>query len=414
MASSNKNSKASKNEPQNVAEWEKHTKGIGSKILRNMGFKPGQGLGKNSDGIVEPITIQANKGRSTLGSTKRHTDTSKKKLDYDKDSDDSNSSSSPDIEEVVFVEDKEQEQEDEDSPSSVAKRLLASNQTLLNNFTEELRANKSKLEVLKKSFQDYRADLSFNNELLESHRSTLNTIGHLETINRNGKLDLANFWNCLSTSQDPVTRSHLIQIFALPILNRKYNHLKMQAHPRQIDERKLEQELFSDIIDIAREWLKTKSCYMQIIDWYLEWKRKLEDMLTTERVRYFRRKLLDVMFLATIKHDRDLNSFKYIPFDDRPRSEEPNNDDDDHPHARSSSSSSQTSGSGPTNFKQLVEMTAQKQGLLFRPVEGRHHESKQVYKLEKLLIYIDNRVIFVREADNWKPQTLDNVINMSR
>ena len=31
-------------------EWEKHTKGIGARLLLNMGFQPGKGLGKNLQG----------------------------------------------------------------------------------------------------------------------------------------------------------------------------------------------------------------------------------------------------------------------------------------------------------------------------------------------------------------------------
>ena len=43
-------------ENKQIALWEKHSKGFGSKMLNKMGFG-GKGLGKNGNGILQPVTI---------------------------------------------------------------------------------------------------------------------------------------------------------------------------------------------------------------------------------------------------------------------------------------------------------------------------------------------------------------------
>eukprot|EP00750_Incisomonas_marina_P003224 INCI12935.1.p1 GENE.INCI12935.1~~INCI12935.1.p1 ORF type:complete len:529 (-),score=109.10 INCI12935.1:83-1615(-) len=48
------------------AAWEQHTKGIGSKLLAQMGYS-GAGLGRHGDGIVEPIKVKATPEGAGLG-----------------------------------------------------------------------------------------------------------------------------------------------------------------------------------------------------------------------------------------------------------------------------------------------------------------------------------------------------------
>ncbi|XP_072933204.1 septin-interacting protein 1 [Epargyreus clarus] len=51
----------------NVGAWERHTKGIGAKLLLQMGYQPGKGLGKDLQGISAPVEATVRKGRGAIG-----------------------------------------------------------------------------------------------------------------------------------------------------------------------------------------------------------------------------------------------------------------------------------------------------------------------------------------------------------
>lgn len=47
--------------------WEQHTRGMGSKIMAQMGYITGTGLGKRADGRMDPVEATVLPARKSLG-----------------------------------------------------------------------------------------------------------------------------------------------------------------------------------------------------------------------------------------------------------------------------------------------------------------------------------------------------------
>ncbi|CAL8071986.1 unnamed protein product [Calicophoron daubneyi] len=58
---------ASRSESGGFGAWERHTKGIGMKLLEQMGYQPGKGLGCEGQGITTPVQATQRAGKAAVG-----------------------------------------------------------------------------------------------------------------------------------------------------------------------------------------------------------------------------------------------------------------------------------------------------------------------------------------------------------
>lgn len=381
-----------------LGKWEAHTKGIGSKLLEKMGYKPGYGLGRNNEGIVEPIEIEANKGRGTLGT---HDDFRFKKAKKSK----------PDtlqaIDELLEksrlqFNNAQNEEIDSGESTDEETRMKRANDLLIEELQSQKSVEEAQLASLKTQRRDIEDSLQFQYESLAQLENKLQFFETIKVL-YSDQLSLRDFWTYLSKVSylNNEDLNHLIQAIGLKLIRKQFDEVINQSKPRMIEEEALDRLFLKDYIYVAHRWLLTEPNYNLVVDWYLEWKETLGDLLKLDTLKHFRKSLLDLMFYACTNQTRELNSFKYQQYQHKKKAE--TNVSEPNYFAKESTT---------INFKQLVEQEALRLGLEFMPLHGKTRDSKQIYRLGQRNIYLDNKVVYIKLPDGWKPKALDEVLRI--
>lgn len=382
-----------------IGEWEKHTKGIGSKLLEKMGYKPGQGLGKDNKGITEPIQVEVCKGRGTLGFRRKNKDQTENDdrymgselnyiHDFEEDTDESMS---------IASETNEVEQQ-QDEVRHILQQLITSNQKYIFETQCLIEQEMQKRKCYEQELSLLRENLDKKNTQISDSQIVLEAMKDLQTLENSQKLDLAYFWKILESipTITPRYRDYLIQTFAFPILQRLFKD--SSTRPIEL----LDETFCRNYIHVLKRWLLTVPDYNRVADWYLDWKQSLSDLLNLDTMKYFRRRVLDLMNTAVTRHE-ELSSFRYIVYVKYKLR-----------YNQSMSATGHTADRSGMNFKEMIEQRVTSRGLQFMPMLGKSHECKQIYKLGDdrtyHKVYLDNKVIYCEVNNQWLPKSLDELL----
>lgn len=182
-----------------------------------------------------------------------------------------------------------------------------------------------------------------------------------------------------------------------------------------------EKHFFPKWLQTLSTWMNNRPNYDEVVKWFKGWKTQMPEQLMNEpSVKGQFDQALRIM-------DRGASSDNYPPMQPPPReynspvhpSREYNSpvhkmDVDDRWMQGRPADSRQMSAPSltvPTTFRDLVEIKARDNGLLFVPSQRRYENKSSVYNFGSLIIYLERGVIFVREGEVWIPMSLQTTVD---
>ncbi|XP_065053922.1 tuftelin-interacting protein 11-like [Rhopilema esculentum] len=168
----------------------------------------------------------------------------------------------------------------------------------------------------------------------------------------------------------------------------------------------LEKQFFPKWLNVLRQWLCNEPNYEEITKWYLGWKSMFsEDLLSHSTIKEIFNRALTLMNQAvsgTLQPGAKEN-IAYLTSTERRK------------YTETSPQEQVSTPSGfPSNFKDLIEKAAEENNILFMPMPNKRFEGKAIYSFGKSMVYLDRNVIFTSFQGQWRPTSLQDLINTSR
>lgn len=158
-------------------------------------------------------------------------------------------------------------------------------------------------------------------------------------------------------------------------------------------------------------WLSSNPNFDEVTKWYLEWKARFpEQLLSDVSIKSCWNEALELMNHAVMDHTQPgaRENVAYLTLTERRRDFEP--DRKDVPETGQSLMLGFTNI--PTTVKECIEQRAEEAGVLFMPIPNKTYQGRQIYRLGRIQISIDQAVIHYLENGQWNmTSSVDTVID---
>ncbi|PSS04603.1 Septin and tuftelin-interacting protein [Actinidia chinensis var. chinensis] len=173
---------------------------------------------------------------------------------------------------------------------------------------------------------------------------------------------------------------------------------------------------------VLYHWLCSNPNFEEVTQWYLGWKELLPpELLANEHIRYRLNLGLDMMNQAVegmeVVQPGLRENMSYLRVLEQRKFEAQQKAAANARASTSLGSATQTEGMGgeiEMSLKEVIEVHAQQNGLLFKPKPGRMQDGHQIYGFGKISIIIDslNQKVFAQTEDRWSLVSLEQLLEM--
>ncbi|GAA0158752.1 RNA splicing factor [Lithospermum erythrorhizon] len=167
--------------------------------------------------------------------------------------------------------------------------------------------------------------------------------------------------------------------------------------------------------EVLYQWLCSNPNFEEVTKWYLGWKSLLpQELLANEHVRYRLNVGLDMMNQAVeglqVVPPGLRENISYLRVLEQRQFESQKK-----AGVQTQQQSSAAFGDAPEmSLKEVIEVHAQNNGLLFKPKHGRMHDGHQIYAFGNITITIDsfNQKVYAQVEDRWALVSLEQLLEL--